>query len=86
MSDYPSIPGMPPLQGTYSALRDQYAGQALIGLLSQHETQECESGARDLWPVYMFGAGHDTVVKRAFDLADAMVAEAKRRSQQNTGV
>ena len=64
------------------SLRDQYAGQALIGLLSQHETQECESGARDFGPVYTFAGDPAFISKRAFDLADAMVAEAKRRDSK----
>jgi hypothetical protein len=60
---------------TGMSLRAYLAGRAMQGLLAQHITQECESGARDIEPLYSF----ETAAQGAVMLADMLIAELSKQ-------
>jgi hypothetical protein len=62
-------------------LRDYFASAALTGLLSQHLTQECDSGNRDFEPLYCDGEERRKCVTRAYEIADAMLAEREKKQE-----
>lgn len=78
--DDPAFPNTLPIDQAGVPIRLWLAAQAMQGLLSQHLTQECESGNRDLEPLYFGGKREDQgkVAKAACRIADALIAEYNR--------
>ena len=55
------------------SIRVYLAAKAMQGLLAQHETEECESGNRDLGPCYTSGR-HEMLAKHSVKIADELIA------------
>lgn len=62
-------------------LRDYFAAAALQGLLSQHMTEETESGHRDFEPVYFSAEKRALACERAYEIADAMIAARNKKEK-----
>ena len=56
------------------------AGLAMQGLLSQHQTVECESGNRDLEPIYD-GRNNALLATRTLAVAKAIAAEIAKEKK-----
>ena len=63
------------------SLRDYFAGQALIGLLGMHGINPNDPN-RSTEPVYV--SRHLEAVRHAYSLADAMLRERERGSDEAT--
>ena len=70
-----------PIQWSGIDLRTYLAAMAMQGLLAQHQSVECESGARDLDPRYSnpIFAARDAVRQ-----ADALIAELNKPAKESS--
>ncbi len=64
--------------------RERFALAAMQGLLSQHASQECDSGARDLEPVYAAGT-LPRCARDAVRMADLLMTELNKPSEIKAG-